>query len=48
MARLREADENPDWRWEGERLAALHDRIESMRPAARTGLMTDAIFHDDP
>ncbi|MBM3795953.1 MAG: hypothetical protein FJW31_18275 [Acidobacteria bacterium] len=32
MARLREAHENPSWRWEGERRAALHDRIESMRP----------------
>ncbi len=32
MARLREAHENPDWRWESERRASVRDRIESLRP----------------
>ena len=31
MARLREAHENPDWRWEVQRRRTVHQRIESLR-----------------
>jgi hypothetical protein len=31
MARLREAHENPDWRWEVQRRGTVHDRIEALR-----------------
>lgn len=32
MARLREAQEHPDWKWEGERRRAIRDRVEATRP----------------
>ena len=32
MARLREAQEHPDWKWEGERRRAIRDRMEATRP----------------
>ena len=32
MARLREAQEHPDWKWEGERRRAIGDRVEATRP----------------
>ena len=31
MARLREAQEHPDWKWEGERRRAIRDRVEATR-----------------
>jgi hypothetical protein len=31
MARLREAHENPDWRWEVQRRETVRDRIEALR-----------------
>jgi hypothetical protein len=34
MARLREALENPDWKWEAERRRAIYARIGEMRPPA--------------
>lgn len=35
MARLREAQEHPDWRWERERRQSIRNRIETLRPAPR-------------
>jgi hypothetical protein len=35
IARLREAQEHPDWRWERERRQAIRNRIETLRPAPR-------------
>jgi len=32
MARLREALEHPDWKWEAERRRAIRDRVEATRP----------------
>jgi hypothetical protein len=32
MARLREAQEHPEWRWAMERQTLVHERIESLRP----------------
>ena len=31
MARLREVQEHPDWKWEGERRRAIRDRVEATR-----------------
>lgn len=31
MARLREAHENPDWRWEVQRRGTVHERIAALR-----------------
>jgi hypothetical protein len=35
MARLREAQEHPGWRWERERRQAIRNRIETLRPIPR-------------
>jgi hypothetical protein len=35
MARLREAHENPDWRWEVQRRGTVQARIESLRAERR-------------
>jgi hypothetical protein len=35
MARLREAQEHPDWRWERERRQSRRNRIETLRPGQR-------------
>jgi len=35
MARLREEQEHPDWRWECERRQAVQNRIEMLRPTQR-------------
>src|SRR5450755_381014 len=35
IARLREAQEHPDWRWERERRQSIRNRIETLRPAPR-------------
>jgi hypothetical protein len=35
MARLREAQEHPDWRWERERRQEIRNRIENLRPVRR-------------
>jgi hypothetical protein len=32
MARLREAQEHPEWRWERERRQTIRDRVDSLRP----------------
>ena len=32
MARLREAQEHPDWKWEAERRRAIRTRVEATRP----------------
>ena len=32
MARLREAQDHPDWRWERERRQSIRNRIETLRP----------------
>src|ERR1051325_1887227 len=39
MARLREAQEHPDWRWERERRQSIHEHIESLRPSQRKSLV---------
>jgi hypothetical protein len=35
MARLRELQEHPDWRWEGERRQSIRNRIATLRPVPR-------------
>ena len=35
MARLREAQEHPAWRWERERRQSIRNRIETLRPVHR-------------
>ena len=39
LARLREAQEHPDWRWERERRQSIHEHIESLRPSQRKSLV---------
>jgi len=36
MARLREAQEHPDWRWERQRRQRIRENIESLRPTRRS------------
>jgi hypothetical protein len=39
MARLREAQEHPQWRWEGESRARIRERIDSLRATGRKSLV---------
>jgi hypothetical protein len=39
MARLREAQEHPQWRWERERRSRVRDRIDSLRESDRKSLV---------
>ena len=39
MARLRELQEHPDWRWERERRGQIRARIEELRPRPRRSLV---------
>ncbi len=39
MARLREAQEHPDWRWERERRQRIRQHVDQLRPAHRRSLV---------
>jgi hypothetical protein len=39
MARLRELQEHPEWRWERERRGSIRARIDDLRPASRRSLV---------
>jgi hypothetical protein len=39
IARLREAQEHPHWRWEGERRIRIRERIDQLRPTHRKSIV---------
>src|SRR5450631_3011201 len=43
MARLRELQEHPDWRWERERRGQIRARIEELRPHPRRSLVAAGV-----